>query len=161
MNISGAPKKYQERFGDIIIDIAKQGGHQAQMMMAIGDALGQSRPISPDTLSRWRKEYKEFEDAYQSAKICSQAFYENLALQGVLGNVKNFNPTTFAMIMNAKFCNEYKRAGATVSIEPAQTTINIVQLTPEQLKYKIAQKQALLKQRGQSVELDIDDPDCE
>lgn len=96
-----------------IIKIAEEGGHVAQMCTAIGIR-------SRDTFYRWLEEYAEFKEAYETAKLHSQAFYENLLLAGAVGKIKNFNFSSIAMIMNNKFSDDYHRSGG-----PAGTEINI------------------------------------
>ena len=101
------------------------------------------------TFNNWRKQFPEFEEAWQESIIISQEFCENLALRGAAGLVKNFNLGALALIMNNKFSDEYKRNHNGQSSEPTNTTINIVNMSPEEIRYKIAQKQEFLMQRGQ------------
>lgn len=103
--------KYEPWMCDKIIEIAEQGGHVANMCQAIGIA-------SRDTFYRWLDEYDEFKEAYETSKMYSQAFYENLLLAGACGRIKNFNFNSVAMIMNNKFSDEYKRSptGSTTEI---------------------------------------------
>ena len=73
----------------------------------------------------------------------SKAFYEKLGLLGATGKVKDFNPSTYALIMNNKFSDEYKRSGSGgTEITVNNNTLN---LTAEQLDSKIAQKLAKVK----------------
>src|SRR3990167_884500 len=92
--------KYDPWMCDTVIDVAEQGGHVAQMCQAIGI---QSR----DTFYRWLKENSAFSEAYEAAKLQSQAFYEHLLLAGACGKVKNFNFHALAMILNNKFPSDY------------------------------------------------------
>ena len=98
----GAPRKYEPWMGERIIEIAEQGGHVAEMCKAI-------EIRSKDTFYRWIKLYPEFEEAYKTAKLYSQAFYENLLLAVACGKVKNANFNAIAMTMNNKFGEDYSR----------------------------------------------------
>ncbi len=141
----GPKEKYTSEMCDTIIEVAKAGGHIDQMCVDIGIR-------SRDTFNRWRKEHPEFEEAFQTSKMYSQAFYEKLALAGASGKIPGFNVTSLAMIMNNKFPDDYRRS-ANGGGEPQQTTVNIINLTPEEIRYKIAQKQELLRQRGQIIDV--------
>lgn len=123
---------------DTILEIAEQGGHVAQMCVAIGIS-------SRDTFYRWIKEYPEFAEAYDASRLYSQAFYENLLLAGACGKVKNFNFSGVAMIMNNKFGDEYKRNATGSNTEINIGSINsIEQMDSKELDQKIAQLQKKL-----------------
>lgn len=94
--------KYEPWMCDVIVEVANQGGHVAQMCVAIG-------VNSRDTFYRWLELYPEFKEAYESASISSLAFYEQLMLAGGVGKIKNFNFNAIAMIMNNKYRGEYTR----------------------------------------------------
>ena len=117
MTINGEyiPKKtkYEPWMSDKIVEIAQQGGHVSEMCMAIGVK-------SKDTFYRWVRENEEFGEAYETARLYSQAFYENLLLAGACGKIKNFNFNSLAMVMNNKFPEDYKR-----SATGSNTEINI------------------------------------
>lgn len=146
---TGPKPKYKPELGDVLLQVASEGGHQAQMFIAIGQALGQKRPISPDTFAKWRKTYPEFEAAYQDALTYSKAFYENLVLRGGCGLIPGYKETSIFFTLHNKFPDEYKRGGNGSGGETPHTTVNIVNMTPDEIKYKIAQKQEYLRQKGQ------------
>lgn len=135
---TGPVPKYQPSYCEEIIKVAAEGGHIAQMRVAIDCR-------SKETWYRWINEYPEFKEAVEYAELISQAFYERLGLMGAMGEVKNFNATTYALIMNNKFSDEYKRSGNSSNTE---ITINQVNMTPEQLEQKIAQKLQRLRSFG-------------
>lgn len=135
---TGPKRKYDASMCNTIIDVATSGGHVSEMMMAIGVR-------SKDTFFRWQKEYPEFKEAYEYSKIVSQAFYERMLLNGSLGQIPGFNATAFAMIMNNKFGDEYKRSATGSNTE---ITINSMSLTSDQMNLKIAQKMEQLKALG-------------
>jgi hypothetical protein len=138
----GAPALYTTNMCQQIIDIASQGGHIPAMMDAIGIK-------SKDTWYRWQKEYPEFKDAVNQAEIKSQAFYEHLGLKALLGEIPHFSATTYALIMNNKFGNEYKRNASSTEVTITNNTLN---LTSEQVTEKIAQKMEKLKSLGVDIE---------
>ena len=140
----GPKPKYRPEMCQQIIEVAENGGHIPQMCLVIG-------LNSKTTFHEWVKTYPDFADAYSQSKLVSQAFYENMALRGAAGLIPGFNVTSLAMIMNNKFPDEYKR-GANGGSTSHETTINVVNLSPDELRYKIAQKQELLRQKGQFIE---------
>ena len=109
----GRPSKYQTWMGDKIKEVASQGGHVAEMCVAIDVK-------SYETFYRWVDEHPEFKTAYNEAKLLSQAFYENLLLAGACGKVKGFNFNALAMVLNNKFPDQYKR-----NVSGSNTEINI------------------------------------
>lgn len=126
-----------------IIEVARNGGHQAAMMLAIGVR-------STDTFYRWLEQYPEFKNAYEYSKVVSKAFYEDIGLKGALGMIPGFNFHSYAMTMNNKFPEDYKRSATGGNTE---ITINTMNLSPDQLDSKIAQKLEQLKAFG--VEMDV------
>ena len=124
--------KYHPMMCEQIIEIAEQGGHVAHMCDAIGVA-------SFETFYRWLKEYPEFQEAYTTAKMKSQIFYENILLAGALGKIKNYNFNSMAMIMNNKFSDDYKRGTGTSSNTEINIGVlqNIEKLTALELDEKI------------------------
>lgn len=138
----GPESKYNISMCEQIIDVATAGGHIAEMMVCIGVR-------SKETFYRWQKDYPEFKEAYEYSKIVSQAFHEKLGRQGAAGLVPNFNATAYAIIMNNKFSDDYKRGTGGNSTE---ITINTVNLEPKQLELKIAQKLEQLRSLGVDVD---------
>ncbi len=134
----GAPSKYSPDCCTKILKIAEQGGHIPAMMREIGIK-------SKDTWYRWQKDYPEFRDAVEQAEIVSQAFYEEMGLRGTLGQIPNFNASTYALIMNNKFNKDYKRNPSATEVNITNNTLN---LTTEQLDDKIAQAMEKVKSLG-------------
>ena len=115
----GPKGKYEPWMCNKIIEVASQGGHIAEMCMAIGIK-------SEDTFHRWKKDNQEFEEAYGFARTVSKAWWEKQMRLGALGLIPGFNATTFITIMNNKFPEDYKRnaSGGT-----GDTQINITNNT--------------------------------
>lgn len=123
--------KYNPSMCQTIINVAEQGGHIPAMCVAIGIR-------SKDTFFRWRKLYPEFEEAYQAAVLISQKVYEEIGFAGMMGRIKGFNFNSFAMIMNNKFPDEYKRSATGSNTEINVGSINsIEQLSSTELDKKI------------------------
>lgn len=135
----GPKRKFESWMSDKIVEIAKEGGHIAQMCIAIGIR-------SEDTFHRWKKEYPEFLNAYEESKLYSKAFYENLLLKGSAGLIKGFNVTGLLAVMNCKFPDEYKRIGTTNT----EITVNnnSLSLSADQLTSKINQQLEKLQAYG-------------
>jgi len=135
----GPKNKYTPEMCDAIVAAASSGGHIPEMMLSIGIK-------SKDTWYRWQKENPEFKEAVEYSKIVNQAFYEKIGLKGIMGEIPNFNATTFALMMNNKFGDEYKRSHS--GNGPTEITVNTVNYNEEQTTEKIAQKLEKLKALG-------------
>ena len=142
---AGPKSKYSPSMCDDILKVASEGGHVASMMIKLGIA-------SKETFYRWQNENPEFKEAYNLSKLMSQAYYEKLGLSGILGEIPNFNSSTYALIMNNKFSDEYKRSGSGGS--HTEITLNTLNMSPEQIDSKIAQKLEKLKSLGNTYEND-------
>lgn len=138
----GPESRYSSDMCDKIVEIASEGGHVAEMMIALGIS-------SKETFYKWQNENPEFKEAYGLSKLVSQAYYEKLGLQGATGQIPNFNASTYALIMNNKFSDEYKRSG---SGSHTEITVNTLNMTPEQIESRIAQKLEKLKALGVVIE---------
>ena len=129
---------YSPEMCDKIIQVAENGGHVAKMCSEIGIK-------SRDTFYRWIKEYPEFAEAYETARLRSQAFYEDLLLAGTVGKIKGFNFNSLAMTLNNKFGDEYKRSSTGSNTEITIGSINSIEnLDSNQLDNKIEQLQKKL-----------------
>ena len=138
----GPVSKYTPELCNKIYEVAAQGGHIAEMMVATGIK-------SKDTWYRWQTEHPEFKKAVEYAKIVSQAHYEKVGYLGATGQINNFNASAYALIMNNKFKDEYSRSGGGSNTE---ITINQLSLNNEQIDQKIAQKLEKLKSLGVDLE---------
>ncbi len=135
----GPGTKYEETACLKVVEAASRGAHIPGMMLSLGVK-------SKDTWYRWQKEYPEFKEAVEFAKVVSQAFYEELGLAGIQGKIKDFNATTFALMMNNKFGEEYKRSSSGGG--NTEITLNTVNYSSDQVNQKIAQKLEKLKSLG-------------
>lgn len=133
-----AATKYKKQMCEQIIEVAEQGGHVAQMCVAIGVR-------SRDTFYRWIKEHDDFREAYETSKLYSRAFYENLLLQGAQGQVKGYNFNSVAMVMNNKFSDEYTRSVNGSNTEITIGSVNNATIDTDKLLEKAAELSAQLK----------------
>lgn len=145
---SGPRPKYKPEYCDTVVAVASEGKHIAHMMMAIGVK-------SKDTWYRWQKDYPAFKEAVEFAKVVSQAKYEDIGLEAIQGKIPNFSSSTYALIMNNKFKDDYKRDPA--GHAPTEITFNTLNLTSDQITDKIAQKLEKLKALG--VVLNVEQSD--
>lgn len=91
--------KYFPAMCDAIKAVGARGGHVAEMCLEIG--VG-----SKETFYRWQAEYPEFREAYQTATLLSQAYYERLLKDCAEGN-KEINDKALTMILRNKFKEDY------------------------------------------------------
>lgn len=139
----GPIEKYAPSYCETVIEIASQGGHVSKMLMAL--------KISRDTFYRWQKTHPDFKEACEYSKEISQAFYEELGLRGILGEIEKFNSMTYALIMNNKFGAEYKRGTGGGSNTEVTINQNNLSLTSEEIQTKITQKLEKLKGLGVTI----------
>lgn len=123
-------------------EIAQRGGHQAEMCIALGLK-------SEDTFYRWKRDIPEFKAMCDEARLHGKVFYDNLLLRGAAGLIPNFNSTAIMGIVNNKFPEDYKRGINGDSAIQNTGTINILNISPDEVQYKIAQKIEALKRFGE------------
>ena len=128
--------KQKEEALKTMIAIAQQGGHQSAMAAALGLK-------STDTFYRWKREIPEFKEMADEAMMHSQVFYEHENTKQITGESKG-NATSLALVLNNKFRDEYKPSESGTT----NTTINILNLSTEEMDYKIAQKLEILRGAG-------------
>lgn len=134
---AGGNTKYRPEMCDVVVQVAHDGGFHAAMMVALD--------IGNDTFYRWKREIPEFKEAVEKADLVSLALQEAALMDGMLGKIKGYNFSANAMILNNKYKSLYQRADGGSNTE---ITINTVNLSPEQLDSKIAQKLEKLKSMG-------------
>jgi hypothetical protein len=142
LTISGRKTSYEPEFCETIQKVASAGGHIPSMMKAVGIK-------SKATWYKWQRDFPEFKDAVEEAELLSQAFYEELGLQGMMGKIPNFNATTYIFMMHNKFNTEYKRNPTATEVNITNNTLN---LSSDQMAQKIAQKLEKLKTLGIDIE---------
>lgn len=139
----GPKPKYRPEMCETIITIAGQGGHIAAMRNALGG-------ICKDTWYEWKEKYPDFATAVKTAESVSLEFYENIGLKGILGEIKGFNAPTYMHLMANKFKEEYSRGSSSDKTEINLTT-NTIQLQPEQITQRIAQRLEQLQGLGVDI----------
>lgn len=136
----GPETKYSPDMCTVILDIARTGGHIAKMLVELG--------VCKDTFYRWQKQFPEFKEAVERAKDISQAFYEELGLRGLTGDIPHFNATVYALVMNNKFGDDYRRGSGSNTEVTINNNNHTVQLTADEITQKISQKLDKLKSLG-------------
>lgn len=118
---------------DAIVEVGKNRQYQAAMMVAIGIS-------SRDTFNRWRKEYPEFQEAYEAACIHAQAQDEQILQAIATGQLKG-NALAQLTIMHNRYGDDWHRAqtnGGGTHIENLQIN-NIKQLDNKSLDDRISE----------------------
>lgn len=136
---TGPPTKYDVSMCKTIIEAAAEGAHIPGMMLAIG--IG-----SKETWYEWKNRYPEFKAAVEYSEVVSQALHEQIGYLGTTGQIKGFQPTSYAMTMNNKFPKDYSRSGT--GGDHTEITINQVNLSSDEMMEKIGQKLEKLKSLG-------------
>lgn len=131
------------KYKNAMLQLASKGAHQAAMATALG-------LNSEDTFYRWKREIPEFKEWCDEAKLYSKVYWEEQARQAAVGENTKANSTMLMVILNNKFGDEYKR-GTSDSQSIQANTVNILNISSEELDYKIAQKQELLKKYGMEL----------
>ncbi len=137
----GRPTVYQPWMNQKIIEVAMGGGFQSAMLVACGVA-------ERKTFWNWRQEYPEFNKAFEFAKEISQAFLEKICVDLATGVIEKGNATALALLMNAKYPDEYKRAANGSGGNNTSIVVNTVNMTGAQMDTQIAQKLEKLKALG-------------
>lgn len=133
----GPKNKYESWMADKIIEVAEGGGFHAAMMVELG--------ITNDTFYRWKREIPEFKEACEQADLVSLALQERMLVQGALGQIKNFNFSAVAMVLNNKYKAQYQRTGNETNVSITNNTLNV---SSDEVRNKIAQKLELIKSKG-------------
>lgn len=152
MEKPGPKCKYAGWMCDCVIEVAStQGQYRSAMLWEIGKRLDPkaNRPISPDTFSRWRKDHPEFEEAWQTSQIISQALDEKALSDFATGKIRQGNATAFALLLNNKYREEYRPATESGSINITNNTVNLSDLSKEELSYRINRASETLIKAGQ------------
>ena len=99
--------KYRPSMCQQIIDVAKEGGRLASMCVAIGVP-------SKELFHEWLVIYPDFHDAYVTAQLHLEAFYNERALEASLGKYKGANAKLLELILKAEFPEIYANKDAFV-----------------------------------------------
>lgn len=85
----GRPTKYKPEYCQMLIEHMSQGG------TFTGFAGHPLVLVDIDTLYAWLKSYPEFSEAKKKAQSSSHFFYDALGVQGMTGQIQNFNATMY------------------------------------------------------------------
>lgn len=141
---AGSQTKYSSMMCDKVVAVAMEGGFRAAMCVALN--------ISLSTFNNYIRDYPDFADAVEFADLVTLAQQEQLLQDGARGMTEGkYNFTANAFILSNKYKHLYDKAGGGGNTE-ININNNTINLTPEQLTAKIAQKMEQLKIRG--IELD-------
>ena len=140
----GRPSLYDPKMCEIVIEIAKEGGFRAAMCVGLG--------ITERTFNKYIKDFPEFANAVEFAELILLAQQEELLQLGAQGKIKNYDFRANSYILNNKYKQLYDKSGG----NNTEVTINTINLTPEQIQNKIAQKLEKLKSLGIETDGSID-----
>lgn len=94
-------RMYDPSMCDTIKQVAEEGGHVAAMCLAIGVR-------SRQTFYDWLKDYPDFAEAYEEAKLISLSRLEVMLTKIANGDIKG-NFSAVAMLLNNKYEQDYRR----------------------------------------------------
>jgi len=100
MSKVGRPTKYESKFCDQIIEMARYGASKAEMALDLG--------IVMSTFTKWQEENEEFSAAVKEAEQISQGWWEKQGRVATFGGVDGFNATSFIFNMKNRFHRDWK-----------------------------------------------------
>jgi hypothetical protein len=128
---AGRPSLYKPEMCQITEELMSKGKTNAQVCAVLG--------ISPDSFMRYRRDYPELAAAYEKGKVLQQAYWENVGMNGIVGEIKGFNATTYIFMMSNLFKGQYTQKAADVTVNVNNNTLHqeIIELSNEELDAKI------------------------
>lgn len=136
----GKPSSYHPKMCEIVIRTAEIGGFEAAMCINCG--------ISISTFKKYIKEYEEFAEAVEFAKLITLKLQEEILVAGSLGQIEGYNFKANEKILSSKYRELYGKEDKDVNT----ITVNNISLTVEQMQEKISQKLEKLKFMGQVID---------
>lgn len=97
---AGRPTKYKPEMCDRVIAMGKYGASRAEMALELD--------IDYTTLLDWEKQHEEFSHALKRSAQNSKGWWERLGRQSAVGEVENFNATSFIFNMKNRFKEDWK-----------------------------------------------------
>lgn len=94
---AGRPSKYKPEYCEQAIDLGKRGKSQVQIACEF--------EVDPKSLRDWAEAHPEFSLALTRAKAHEQAWWENAAQSGDVGD--KINPMAWKVSMAARFKEDY------------------------------------------------------
>lgn len=79
------------------------GGSYETFGAYLGEKYGSEMMVSKQTLYDWEKKHPEFLDSKKRGFACSQLFYEQVGIKGMMGEIKKFNVTAWIFNMKNRF----------------------------------------------------------
>jgi len=90
---------YDPKHCDTAIKLLSQG----KSLAAVANALG----IVRATLYNWKELHPEFKDAIEYGTSKSQELFEDIGMEGIQGNIKNFQGSSWMFTMKNRFRADY------------------------------------------------------
>jgi hypothetical protein len=90
----GRPSKYKKEYCELLVAHMSKGFSFESFAATIN--------VNRDSLYEWSKVHSEFSDAKKCGVDKSLYFWEQIGLNGVVGNIENFNASAFIFNMKNK-----------------------------------------------------------
>jgi hypothetical protein len=94
-----ADKKYDESYCERAVRTLSQGKSIARLATDLG--------VCRDTIYEWRDIHPEFARALKRGKDASQAYWEDVGEEGIVGDLKGFSATAWIFTMKNRFREDY------------------------------------------------------
>lgn len=96
----GTPNKYRVDFGNKAVEILSQGKSLAAVCAALD--------VSRQTLYEWRDTHPEFRDSLSIGIQKCQAYWEDIGMDGIVGNHEKFSASPWIFTMKNRFRDDYQ-----------------------------------------------------
>lgn len=127
--------KYTDEMPEKLLELMSDGLSEARICKRLG--------ISVTTLKAWINKHKDFKTAYEIGQAQKEAWWEEMGIAGMTGQIDKFNATVFLGFMNRQYDWNKKNDGKT---EINIGTLNqLNNLTNAELQQKIESKMKKLK----------------
>jgi len=104
----GRPDKFKEQYCEDLIKHMEQG-------LSFRSFAGACR-VSIQTIYDWADRYPQFLDAKKIGMGLSMIVWEKIGLKGAIGQIANFNATTYIYETSNRFPDHYRRNGDKIEV---------------------------------------------
>lgn len=131
---AGRPTKYKPEICSRVVDMGKYGASKAEMALELD--------IDYTTFLAWQEKHEEFSKAVKRAENNSKGWWERLGRQSAVGEVENFNATSYIFNMKNRFKEDWRDRhdldhtssdGSMSPKEPASVDASVVQALVDKL----------------------------
>jgi len=97
---AGRPSKYKEEFCETVVECGRAGMGKLETCAELD--------ICYETFENWQKQHEQFSEAVKRAQQLSQAWWERKGREGAIGEISNFNATTYIFNMKNRFAADWR-----------------------------------------------------